>query len=265
MKDKSYRAFSTGLEAGHYLRAKGKRLTTESYRDYEACLDKLARYFADLELCDLEPPIGTVRLEEFLAYQWGSRAPRTYNKNRSVLDDFFMFHVRRGNLRGDPTLLIERARTRPVLRTTFTPDDRNAILASNTGLRDKIALRLLLDYGLRKGGVAGRPVQTLRPLPEAAHDFHEGGKIRDLPIPHPGFWNDLGKLILEAESEPQHYLMCRRKAVFHGYLPDGRTRMDETLFREEPMGVHGLHNWWYRCLHRAGVVPEGVHLWRPDA
>jgi integrase len=24
------------------------------------------------------------------------------------------------------------------------------------------------------------------------------------------------------------------------------------------MGVHGLHSWWYACLHRAGVVPKGV-------
>ena len=23
------------------------------------------------------------------------------------------------------------------------------------------------------------------------------------------------------------------------------------------MGVHGLHKWWYACLQRAGVVPEG--------
>jgi integrase len=52
--------------------------------------------------------------------------------------------------------------------------------------------------------------------------------------------------------------MCRRKAVFHGHHPDGSTRMDETLFRDTPMGVHGLHDWWYRCLHRAGVVAEGV-------
>jgi integrase len=25
-----------------------------------------------------------------------------------------------------------------------------------------------------------------------------------------------------------------------------------------PMGVHGLHNWWYRCLQRAGIVAAGV-------
>jgi site-specific recombinase XerC len=24
------------------------------------------------------------------------------------------------------------------------------------------------------------------------------------------------------------------------------------------MGAHGLHNWWYGCLARAGVVPQGT-------
>ena len=24
------------------------------------------------------------------------------------------------------------------------------------------------------------------------------------------------------------------------------------------MGVHGLHSWWYRCLARAGITPEGI-------
>ena len=28
--------------------------------------------------------------------------------------------------------------------------------------------------------------------------------------------------------------------------------------RDKPMGVHGLHKWWYRCLQRAGIVAEGV-------
>ena len=141
VKDKSYRAFPLGQEAGYYLRAKRKRLTTESYRDYESCLDKLARYFADLNLEDFEPPIGTERLEEFLDFQWGSRAGRTYNKNLSILRDFFKFHVLRKRLHGDPTLPIERAKKRAVYRTTFSVDERNAILAANSELRDKLALR----------------------------------------------------------------------------------------------------------------------------
>ena len=66
------------------------------------------------------------------------------------------------------------ARRRAVYRTTFTPDDRNAILASKPDLRDRIALRLLLDYGLRKGALQRRPVQALRPPPQAADGLHEG-------------------------------------------------------------------------------------------
>lgn len=44
----------------------------------------------------------------------GCPAERTYNKDLSIPHDFFVFQVRRGKLRGDPTLLIERAKTRAV-------------------------------------------------------------------------------------------------------------------------------------------------------
>ncbi len=30
------------------------------------------------------------------------------------------------------------------------------------------------------------------------------------------------------------------------------------LFPEEPMGVHGTHDWWYRCLTEAGLVAAGT-------
>ena len=252
VKDKSYRAFPLGQEAGHYLRAKRKRLTTESYRDYEACLDKFARYFADLELADFEPPIGTERLEEFLDFQWGARAGRTYNKNLSIIRDFFKFQVLRGRLHGDPTLPVERAKKRSVHRTTFSADERNAILASNPELRDKVALRLLLDYGLRKGALQSVQFKHFDHHRKRLTVFTKGGKIRDLPIPQPGFWFDLERLLLEEEAQPHEYLLPRQKAIPH------KGQMVMHRFREKPMGVHGLHSWWYRCLHRAGVVPAGV-------
>lgn len=28
-------------------------------------------------------------------------------------------------------------------------------------------------------------------------------------------------------------------------------------FRDQPMGVNGLHLWWYACLNRAGVAAKG--------
>ena len=44
LKDKSYQEFPIGQDAAAYLRAKRKRLTESSYRDYEGCLDKLAEF-----------------------------------------------------------------------------------------------------------------------------------------------------------------------------------------------------------------------------
>lgn len=65
-RDKSYQLTPMGHEAASYLRAKRTRLTESSYRDYEGCLDKLARHFPDLDLDDFEPPVGTERVEQFL-------------------------------------------------------------------------------------------------------------------------------------------------------------------------------------------------------
>jgi len=29
-------------------------------------------------------------------------------------------------------------------------------------------------------------------------------------------------------------------------------------FPDQPMANHGLHDWWYRCLARSGIVPGRV-------
>jgi site-specific recombinase XerC len=256
VKDKSYRAFPLGQEAGHYLRWKRKRLTVESYRDYEACLDKLARYFTDLQLIDLEPPIGTERVEEFLEEQWGHRAGRTYNKNLSILGDFFRWAVLKGKLHGDPTLPIERARKGAVYRTTFSPDQRRAIIAAQADLRDRVALRLLLVYGLRKGALQSVRFQHFDHYRRRLTIFTKGEKVRDLPLPDEPFWFELERLIVETEARPLYYLLCRQKAIPKGRLGERRSVMH--AFPDQPMGVHGLHDWWYGCLARAGIVAEGT-------
>lgn len=248
LRDKSYQLLPLGQEAAAYLRVKRKRLTDSSYRDYEACLDKLARYFPDLELADLEPPVGTQRLEEFLDAQWGRGAPRTYNKNLSILRDFFHQAVLRGRLHGDPTLPIERARARGVHRTTFTDDQRRAIIASQGELRDRIALRLLLDYGLRKGSLQAVRFQHFDHVRRRLTIFAKGGKVRNLPIPDPAFWHDLERLILDTEAVGSWFLMPGRKA--------NRARVH--LVHDRPLSDHGMHDWWYRCLADAGIVPEGT-------
>jgi integrase/recombinase XerC len=249
MRDKGYQLYPLGQEAAAYLRVKRKRLTDSSYRDYESCLDKLARYFTDLKLHDFEPPVGTERLEEFLDAQWGSGAPRTYNKNLSIVKDFFKHHLLRGGLQGDPTLAIERARSRGVYRTTFTPDQRRAIIASQEELRDRIALRLLLDYGLRKGALGAIKFKHFDHARKRLTIFTKGEKVRELPIPHPAFWFDLERHILDAEAQPDHFLMPRQKTI---------PRAGVRRFPAQPMGHNGLHRWWYGCLQRAGIVAAGT-------
>jgi site-specific recombinase XerC len=247
-RDKSYQLLPLGADAAEYLRIKRKRLTKTSHIAWESSLDKLARHFADLELEDFEPPIGTQRIEEYLDRHWGDAAPRTYNKHLSITKDFFRWAILRGRLHGDPTLGIEPARNRQPHRTTFTPAQRQAIIASQTDVRDKLALRLLLDYGLRRGALMAVQFMHFDHWRKRLTVFSKGGTVRELPIPQPAFWHELEQHMLEVEARPEHYLLP--KVISNQWAT--RTVPDQ------PLGGHGMHRWWYRCLANAGVVPTGV-------
>jgi site-specific recombinase XerD len=255
MRDKSYQDYELGRDAAAYLRAKRKVITPATHRDYEAVLDKFARYHPDLALADFEPPVGTERLEEFLEHQWGKCAPRTYNKALSILRDFFKHHILRDNLHGDPTLAIERAKKHDVYRTTFNSSQVRGIIASQPELRDRIALRLLLVYGLRKGALKAARFEHFDHQRKRLTIFTKGGKIRKLPIPDSHFWMDLERHILDIEAQPGWYLVNRISS-----RPNRRPGAEPFIveYHDQPMADHGLHAWWYRCLHRAGIVPEGV-------
>ena len=259
MRDRTYELLPLGEDVAAYLRSKRKRLTQSSYADYESSLVKLAHHFADLRVEDFEPPIGAERLEEFLEHFWGSGAPRTYNKNLSVVGDFFKHWRLRGRLHGDPTLLIERAKARQVYRTTFTADQRRAIIAEQQDRRDRIALRLLLDYGLRKGALQAVQFKHFDYPRRRLTIFTKGQKVRTLPIPHAPFWTDLERHVLEVEARPSDYLLCRQRPIPVG-KPDaeGRRRTEMRRYPEKPMGSHGVHAWWYRCLANAGIVVGGT-------
>ena len=164
----------------------------------------------------------------------------------------------RGNLHGDPTLAIERARKRDVYRTTFSNDQVRAIIASQDELRDRVAVRLLLNYALRKGALKALQFKHFDHHRRRVTVFTKGEKVREIPIPHPEFWFDLERLILDSEAQPSHYLMPRQQTrasrYEHGKAVEYRVRR----FPDKPMSDHGLHDWWYACLERAGVVEPGT-------
>jgi integrase/recombinase XerC len=249
MKDKSYQLLPLGEDVALYLRHKRKRLTASSYRDYEGALDKFARRLGDLRVADFEPPVGTQRVEEFLDWAYGDLEPRTYNKNLSIIKDFFKFFRLRGELHGDPTLAIERARSRQKYRPTFSPDQIRAIIASQGDTRDRLAVRLLLDFGLRKGALQAIQFKHFDHYRRQLTVFTKGEKVRQLPIPSKPFWHELERYIVEAEAKPNDYLMCQQKTI---------PRAGVRRFMDKPMGGHGLHSWWYRCLANAGIVEKGT-------
>ena len=78
---------------------------------------------------------------------------------------------------------IERARKRDVHRTTFSPDQRRSIIASAPDLRDRIALRLLFDYGLRKGALKAVQFKHFDHERRRLTIFTKGQKVRELPLP----------------------------------------------------------------------------------
>lgn len=259
MRDKTYQLTPIGAEAAEYLRVKRKRLTPSSFITYEGSLDKLARFFPDLQVSDFEPPTGTQRLEEYLDQMWGSAAPRTYNQNLSVTKDFFRFQILRGRLHGDPTLAIERARKREVYRTTFSTDQRRAIIAEQESRRDRLCLRLLLDYGLRKGALRAVQFKHFDHQRKRLTIFTKGQKVRELPIPHAEFWLDLERRILDAQANPADYLLCAHRTIPVGKPDaDGHRHTERRTFPDRPMSGHGTHKWWYACLTNAGIVPEGT-------
>ena len=108
VKDKSYRSTPVGLEVAHFIRwfRNEYGATSETLRDYEAILAKLAIDHADLELAQFEPPDGTTRLREFIDERWGEAAPRTRKKVRAVLMSFFKWAQAEFKLRGNPVVPI---------------------------------------------------------------------------------------------------------------------------------------------------------------
>lgn len=192
-----------------YLRKNRGRLLPNTYKTYESCLEKLARYFADLELADFEPPIGTERLEEFVDDLWGNSASRTRAKNISVLKGFFEWATLTGRLHGDPARPIKPPKKRGVERTIFSRDQETAILASNDR-RDRLGLHLLLKVGIRKGELQGVQFRHFDHAHKRLTVFRKGGKVQTVPVVDPAFWDDLERHILDWSAQPNDYLLCRR-------------------------------------------------------
>jgi integrase len=259
LRDKSYQDFPLGDHARVYLAAKRKRLTDASMRTYESFLSKLAKEFPTLQLSDLELPAGGTLLERFLDDNWGiGHTPGTYNVAHAIFSDFFKWQVKRGNMRSSPMTVIERAKPRQPHREVFTADSRRRIVAAGITARDRLALRLLFDYGLRKGALQKIQFKHFDHQRRRLTVFTKGGKVQQIAIPDLAFWRDLASHLLEVDAKPAEFLMCLVKPVPFG-SPDkaGRRQTRDVRFPDRMMSMTAMHRWWYRQLEHAGIVADG--------
>ena len=213
--------------------------------------DQFAGFFGSDSVWDLSP-MG-------LGIYEGSSAVRDFVEDWNGSYEEFELVLEEVLDLGDPTLLIERAKSRQVYRTTFTTDQRHAIIAEQASLRDRIALRLLLDYGIRKGALCAIQFKHLDHQRKRLTIFTKGEKIRELPIPDPDFWKDLERHILDIGARDDYYLLSPHKRIPVG-APDqrGHRRVELRHFHETRMSEATAHRWWYHCLENAGIVAKGT-------
>ena len=249
IKDKSYEDLPLGQDVKGYLRVKKKRLTAQSQDAWEIVLARMVRAFPGMRVEDFEPPRGTELIEQFMDDAWGHLSGRYQNRNHTILNDFFKFYRQRGRLVGDPMLNIEKARTSQVHRSSFSEDEVRAIIGSQAALRDRIAVRLMLHYGIRQGSMRAIQFKHFDYPRRRLTLFAKGGKVRNLGIPEPQFWTDLERYVLEAGAGNNDFLMCSARGKLTG---------DRVELLEKPMSNCTFHLWWYWRLEEAGVVEPGT-------
>jgi integrase len=219
-----------------FLRSKRKRLAESSYTEYERVMEKVIDDLGgDTDVKDLEPPGGTEIVEEFLDSRWGT-SPHAYNRNLSVVRGLVRFLMERGHLDRDPCLPIERSRPGSHARTTFDDEVVRKILDAADNPRDRVALRLLLVYGLRKGALTGLQMVCFDKVRRMISFRTKGRKYHAIPIVGESIWND----VEEIDGHPGDFLLHRR---------------DDP---PKPMSPHGVHLWWYARLADAGIVDPGT-------
>lgn len=141
-------------------------------------------------------------------------------------------------------------RERRVVTDVFTDDEKAAIVTAQDDIMDRVGVLLLLRAGLRQAELRGIRVKDVNLVERYVIVRRgKGGDGRTVPMTG-GLVRALNEMLspmAEVERGPDDYILC---PTFGGRS----TRRNVA----KPMGKRGAHEWWYRCLQRAGIVDEGV-------
>lgn len=263
MRDKKYRSTPIGGEIGRFLRhTRNEDWSPRSRAEYESSLYRMALHFADLELRDLEPPVGVERLDEFIDQTWGHLARGTRAKNISILKSFFGWAMERGRIHGDPMMAIKRPRRRRAIspRRAHNRSEVLAIVAAQHHLRDRIAILLMAKLGLRKDELRQLRIMDVHLADDVLVIHQKGGDVVEHPIEFPDVRGLLEQHIVMDGRQPREYLLHPR---WERTINGARTVIKEA--KDRPMSPRGVHEWWAKRLAEAEVGHFPMHELRHTA
>ena len=136
-------------------------------------------------------------LRAFLAARFGANQPATLGRKQASLRAYYQHRVRMGHLADSPARRLVSPRRRRSLRNVVSVDDVFALLDTPStrtaaGLRDRCALELLYDAGLRVSELVGLDLADFVDGRTAMRVRGKGGKERVVPLV------DKGRVALEA-------------------------------------------------------------------
>ncbi|MCR4338575.1 MAG: tyrosine-type recombinase/integrase [Gemmatimonadaceae bacterium] len=254
VKDRSYELTRSGSDVSDYLSFKKNEENGEasSVESRERDLARLVTFKAtktpgDFTIDDLRACRDT--------YPEGSRRRVT-----AAYRDFFRWLYEEGRTPANAAgRLRYPKRKTPPITDLFTEEERAAIVTAQTSIRDRACVLLLLRAGLRKGELRKLQVRDVN-LAEmyVLVRFGKGSKSRRVPI-RGALVRALDEFLL---TELPGLGRTPRGSDYILYPARGRNQNveDGVATPDRKMAQSTAHRWWYRCLHRAGIVEPG--LWR---
>jgi site-specific recombinase XerD len=248
-KDQRYRATQLGSSVADFL-----GWLANDRGAAEATLDSYERVLARLAIAIDKQP-GDVLTQELRdvrdAFTAGQR-----RKVTAIIRSFFRWLYEEERISDNPAARLRAPRRDQRIldqNELYTDVEKAAIVTAQDDIMDRVGVLLLLRAGLRQAELRGLRVRDVNLVEKYVLVVRgKGGKPRRVPIKGE-LVRSLEELMLtdvEGLNRPRtrtEYLLCPKR--------NGRT-LDRVPGR--PMSKRGAHEWWYRCLRRAGLVEEGV-------
>lgn len=244
LRDREWEDCPVGREVARFIDAlEWGEASPNTLRAYEHVLGLLALRHSDWsgveEFCSA---MGTEYLREFLSAEWGGCAPATKKRQVAVIHSFFGWLVNERRISYDPSRTIKAPRVdRRAKRTAYPLETLLRLIRAQDSDRDATALQVLCRMGLRRAELRDVKVGEIDLI--RGFIFVHGKGRKDELQPIPAAWLE--------ETHPLNLHLRHRDHREFLLYPRNR--------KFEGMSLAGVHNWFKRCVKKAGL-PEAMTM-----